>query len=287
MRRYNPIIGKWETPDPKAELLEISSPYVYALNSPATFIDKDGELPIFIGGRVSHNSERASATYWDKELLNTISSSGIPNPGGTIKFVDGDVGAQYPAFSWNGHLTITHSSWTSEDRQVAGGLKAQEDLQDILSQLEKDPNSGKIIEKIQIYTHSRGGAFGIGYTDKLIQLIKENSNLFQDASQEIDFVYNMADHQSEGQTAPEGVDEYSIHHNRDKFSGNGMKGLKGAASTDEKSPGIVGAHANSSFVKDTKAFLKAWQKNKGDSKKLMADFVATMKKYGVKVTVKE
>lgn len=95
----------------------------------------------------------------------------------------------------------------------------------------------------------------------------------------------MADLQSEGQTAPAGVDEYSVHHNRDKFSGNGMQGVKGAFSTDEKSPGILGAHANSSFVKDPKALLKAWQKNKGGSKKLINDFVNTMQCYRKKVTV--
>lgn len=31
---YMPDIGRWGVVDPKSELLESSSPYVYALNSP-------------------------------------------------------------------------------------------------------------------------------------------------------------------------------------------------------------------------------------------------------------
>lgn len=70
--------------DPKAELLEMSSPYVYSLNSPINFIDKDGELPIYINGRTSSDNERGSPDYWNYQLIRTIGSSGIPNPGGTI-----------------------------------------------------------------------------------------------------------------------------------------------------------------------------------------------------------
>lgn len=55
--------------DPKAELLEMSSPFLYALNRPIAFIDKYGELHIFIGGRVNHDSGRSSRAYWDAQLL--------------------------------------------------------------------------------------------------------------------------------------------------------------------------------------------------------------------------
>lgn len=70
----------------------MSSPYVYALNRPTSFIDKDGELPIFIGGRVSKDSERNRKDYWDAQILSTIAGSGIPNPGNTALMVDGDRG---------------------------------------------------------------------------------------------------------------------------------------------------------------------------------------------------
>jgi len=46
--------------DPKTELLEMSSPYVYSLSSPVNFIDKDGELPICINGRIDGDYERGT-----------------------------------------------------------------------------------------------------------------------------------------------------------------------------------------------------------------------------------
>lgn len=76
--------------DPKSELLESSSPYVYALNSPILYLDKDGELPILINGRVESDSERGNASYWSQEIINTIKEAGIANPGGQFNFVDGD-----------------------------------------------------------------------------------------------------------------------------------------------------------------------------------------------------
>lgn len=81
-RFYDAEIGRWNVVDPKAELLEMSSPYVYSLNSPVNFIDKDGELPIYINGKTSYDSEREDRSYWDAQLLRTIAGSGIPNPGG-------------------------------------------------------------------------------------------------------------------------------------------------------------------------------------------------------------
>lgn len=128
----------------------------------------------------------------------------------------------------------------------------------------------------------------MGYTESLLAMIKENSSLFKDADNVIDFVYNMAAHQSGSLSAPEGVDSYSHGHSRDKFSGNQMKGLKGAFTTSEKVDGaFVGAHMNDSFIKDVGGFLKSWQSTNGDSSKLIDDFVRRMKKdYGIDVSVK-
>ncbi|MFV8464472.1 RHS repeat domain-containing protein [Flavobacterium sp. LB1P62] len=272
-RNYDPALGRWMNIDPKAELLEMSSPYVYALNCPVIYLDKDGELPILINGLVASDSERADESYWGKEIINTIKGSGIANPGGDIQFVDGDRGDGGGA----------HPESYPSNRKEMGKSDAEMDWDTILSKLEKDPKTGKIIEKIQIYTHSRGAAFGAGYTEKLLELIKKNSSKFADADNVIDFVFNMAPHQSNYITAPDGVDSYSLDRTKDPLSGNDMSGVKGAFTTDEG--GYKKAHSISTFGKDLKAFTSSFLKG-GSSNDVINNFVKTMKdKYNINVTV--
>ncbi|KIO74466.1 hypothetical protein TH53_26300, partial [Pedobacter lusitanus] len=196
-RFYDPVIGRWSVIDPKAQLLEMASPYVYALNSPSSFIDKDGELPIYIGGNTSNDSERNSKTYWDSQLLATIAGSGIPNPGHTAMFVDGNRYLYRFASKKEVRYSGLIEGQTAEGRREAGYEVGKGDFKRILSQLERDPKTGKIVEKIQIYTHSRGAAFGAGYTEALLEMIKQNASEFADAVHEIDYVLNMAPHQSD------------------------------------------------------------------------------------------
>ena len=285
-RFYDPVIGRWNVVDPKAQLLEMSSPYVYALNSPSSFIDKDGELPIYIGGKTNNDSERNSPTYWNAQLLATVAGSGIPNPGNTALFVDGNRYLYQLGNKKEVRRAGLAEGEAEEGRVRAGYSVGKADFKKILSQLERDPKTGKITEKIQIYTHSRGGAFGAGYTEALLEMIKENSDKFTDAVNEIDFVYNMAPHGGSNITSPRGVNAIAHHHDRDKLSENGMNGVIGDFSSSEKlTEGFFGAHANGSFVKDLSAFLSAWQNNKNNSAQLIDDFVKRMKAFGVEVTV--
>ncbi|WP_449386947.1 DUF6443 domain-containing protein [Chryseobacterium lineare] len=289
-RFYMPDLGRWGVVDPKAELLESSSPYVYALNSPILYIDKDGELPILINGRVSEGDiDRASPSYWTQAIINTIKGSGIPNPGGQFHFVDGD---RYAQQDFSGNWSIQKGNYflgnTPENRIQAGRMAMNNtEFQSILSKLAKDPKTGKIIEKIQIYTHSRGAAFGQGYTERLVQMIKENAALFADPDNEVEFSYNMAPHQSGRLKAVDGVDTYTLDHNHDGLSGNDMKGAKGAFSSNERVNGFFGAHDISSFQKDLKAFTSAVLQG-GTNQQIINNFVQEMKKkYNITVTVSQ
>jgi len=284
-RFYDAEIGRWNVIDPKAQLLEMSSPYVYALNSPSSFIDMDGELPIYIGGKTNQDSERNSKTYWDAQILATIAGSGIPNPGNTALFIDGNRYLYDSGVKKEVRNATLLAGESEASRVRAGYQEGLRDFKRILSHLERDPKTGKITEKIQIYTHSRGAAFGAGYTEALFDMIKQNPDEFADAVNEIDFVYNMAPHGGANINSPRGVDAYAHHHDRDKLSENGMKGVLGDFSSNEKKEGFFGAHANGSFVKDLDVFLSVWQNNKGDSRKIINDFVNKMKALGIKVTV--
>ena len=287
-RMYNVQIGRWGVIDTKADLLEMSSPYVYSLNDPTSFIDKDGELPIYINGRVSGGDhERANAAYWDQQLITTIASSGIPNPGGSAIFVDGD---QFMFQDTRGLFDrqVQNAGYTTGndpfDRKQAGYDVGKKDFKLILSNLARDPKTHKITEKVQIYTHSRGAAFGEGYTDALLELIKANASEFQDYANEIEFSLNLAPNGVTMGIGSPAQHTFAMHHDEDLFSGNGMKNAVGdfSSSTGLKT---IASHSSSSFVKEVGAFIKSWQANKGDDKKTTRDFVDRMKKLGIKVSV--
>jgi RHS repeat-associated protein len=294
-RMYDQQIGRWHTIDPKADLLEMSSPFVFCYNNPIKFKDPDGQLAILINGRVPDESQRGNATYWDPGIIDAIKNSGIPYSS-NIAFVDGDRFRRHEWYGSNGD----YDEWGSvqngtfmqgnnpNGRRNAGYEIGKKDFQSILEKLARDPKSGKIIEKIQIYTHSRGAAFGTGYVDALLEMIRKNSDQFSDPNSVIDFVYNMAAHQSDFLEEPAEITGYSQDHDRDQLSGNDMRGLKAAFTSNEKASGFFGAHSTTSFVKDVTAFTQAFLSSNGNSQSLINNFVNIMqKKYGVKVTVSQ
>jgi len=292
-RMHNPQIGRWHVLDPKADLLEMSSPYVFCYNNPIIYKDPDGELAILINGRVTGESQRGNASYWDNGIIEAIKSSGIPNSS-NMMFVDGDRYYNHVLrhdFDRTGEEGVKNGGYFSGnspgERKEAGYTIGKQEFQNILSKLAKDPSSGKIIEKIQIYTHSRGAAFGSGYIDALLEMIKQNADKFADPNSVIDLVYNMAPHQSDFIDEPGGLNAYSQDHTKDPLSGNDMGGLKGAFTSNENSPGMLGSHSTSSFVKDIAAFTKSFAANGNNSQQLINDFVKKMQDdYGIKVTVK-
>ena len=269
------------------------SPYGYALNNPITYIDKDGELPILINGRVASDNERGNASYWDSRIISAIVNSGIPNPGGTMKFIDGDRWYGTSLFIRGGsEKKVRNGSYvqgnSASEREAAGYKIGQGNIAHILSQLEKDPVTGKYTEKIQIYTHSRGAAFGAGYIKAILEYVKKHPEQFADPNKVIDLVYNMAPHQSNDIKEPGNLFAFSHDHTWDGLSGNDMEGLKAAFISNENSPGAMGSHSTSSFVNDINAFLKSFQTSNGDSQTLINNFVDLMRnKYNVNVTVSQ
>jgi RHS repeat-associated protein len=291
-RNYDPAIGRWMNIDPATDLLESSSPYVYALNSPVVYLDEDGELPILINGRVSSDDERGSSKYWDSEIIATIKGSGIANPGGQIHYVDGDRGAETwyeresgTLFTWNKKSQLsTGRAWNVRDRKAGGRLAADNDFRSIIEKLERDPETGKITEKIQIYTHSRGGAFGEGYTQRLFELIKKNSRLFADANSVIEFSLNLAPHESDNISAVDGVSTVGISHRSDVLSGNDIEG----AGNVHSNPGnLFTSHGNGSFQRELSAFLSAFTSNGEMNSSTIDEFKKSLESMGIKFSYKD
>jgi hypothetical protein len=148
------------------------------------FGDGEKEFPIMINGKT--DDDKGKPSYWSVSLLEEIydetGADFSKEHTQSAEFVDGDMGF-FPA-----------------ERTKQGKLKAAKDAFGIFDKLKRDPNTGKIVQKIQIYTHSRGSAFGNGYLDELKHQIeiyhKKHNDIFADVSHVVDIVLDMDAHQS-------------------------------------------------------------------------------------------
>jgi RHS repeat-associated protein len=291
-RMYDAQIGRWHVVDPLASVQVFASTYAYAVNNPIIYVDAAGKLPILINRRVDADSKRGDFSYWDNAIINAIVHSGIPNPGWSMKLVDGD--------RWYGIVPFTEGGWRKQvrngdwtqghmpgERSDAGYRVGKADIPDILSQLAKDEN-GKYSETIQIYTHSRGAAFSEGYIKAILEYVEAHPDEFADPNKVIDLVYHMAPHQSWAITMPDGINAWAHGHHYDLLSGGFMKGVNGFFASNEKDGSfpVIAQHSTGSFAKNLSTFLASWQSSNGNNQTLIDDFIKTMQEqYGITVTV--
>jgi len=106
-------------------------------------------------------------------------------------------------------------------------------------------------------------------------MIQANASEFEDANNVIEFSLNMGQHQSDLITSPID-DSFSMHHDEDWLSGNGMRVIAAAFSSSTGKKALE-AHSTGSFAKEVGAFLKSWQSNGGNNQKVINDFVNKMK----------
>ena len=85
-RYYDPANGRFTTPDPLSEKFYNWSPYVYVMNNPMRFIDKDGKAPgdvvvTFGGADIMNNKGKGLAS----NIINSINQNLFSKEGGSAQ----------------------------------------------------------------------------------------------------------------------------------------------------------------------------------------------------------
>jgi hypothetical protein len=225
---------------------------VYCKDNPVIYVDPTGEFPILINGKVGKNSERASSTYWNSSIRQTIKArTGYFHS--QFMYVDGDRGF-----------------WPST-RINAGIAQGKADAAKIYARLKGSVKDGKITEQLQAFSHSRGGAFADGYMQGVnagvIKLAeKDNIGFAYGKNNIFEYSVNLAPHQSNwiNYGNGSGIVNVNISHIGDPLSGNDATGN---VINVQSFPEFVGIdqHGNATFNTELNFVLKALENNSGNS----------------------
>jgi RHS repeat-associated protein len=249
---YDTRIGKRWNVDPKVVLMPSWSPYTFCKNNPIIYLDPDGQFPILINGRVHKNSERASWTYWDKGVRETIkSATGYYHS--QFKYVDGDKG------NWAG------------PRLKAGIKQGTADAAGIYARMKETMKDGQITEQLQVISHSRGSAFGNGYMQGLTAEVQklaaaEKVGFAYGANNIVEYSVNLAPHQSNSiDYINTGGANVNISHYGDPLSGNDATGnvINVHSNTDVPGPN---QHGNAKYNKELDFTLQILEGGQGNVK---------------------
>ena len=145
-RIYDARAARWLSTDALATEYPSLAPYAFALNTPLTAKDPDGNVVIFINGQ--HAGNGGTASYWsgyDNDAMKRINDF-------SARYVDGAMGGWESTID-DGKGPV-NTSW--EARVDAGEAQGMADAQFIIAKLKKG-------ETIKIVTHSMGTAYARGY----------------------------------------------------------------------------------------------------------------------------
>ena len=260
-------VGRWFSRDSKATLLPHLSPYHYALNSPIRTIDEDGQFPILINGNTSKDQERASPTYWDKNVLSTIANRTGYKMGASFN----GSGASKSKFSGDFFFVDGNKGFWPSTRRSAGVAQAKVDAQAVWNKMKETMKDGKITEQLQAVTHSRGSVYGEGYMDGMSKEIvklaeKEGIGFAYDKGNIFEYSVNLAPHQSNYiNYANGGTKNVNISHIGDPLSGDDATGnVINVESIPEQD--AMDQHGNKTYNKELNIILNILESGVGKEK---------------------
>ena len=152
-RFYDPELGRWNRPDPLADKYPGWSAYNYTLNNPVNSFDPDGNYVVFINGWYTqyYTALMPARVYWkgfDNEIMKSF-------PGEGHHYLDGSLGGVFNTLTMRDDEKLYNMD--SSNRFSAGFRKGIAEAGYVRSRLKDEA------ETVKIFSHSMGGAFGIGY----------------------------------------------------------------------------------------------------------------------------
>ncbi len=194
-RQYDPVLGRFTTPDPLSEKYYHLSPYAYCASNPLRYIDPTGKVLIFVNGM--HFGDGGTSEYWnglDKKIMSML------NDNKSI-YYDGSGGGVF-----NTLLTgVVTGNLNPYRRMAYGSTKGYSAAAEIISNL----GDG---ETIKFVTHSMGAAYCKGFISGMQKYAAENGI---DISGKIVFELDLAPFQSSSQKANPSVKTFVLQHKYD------------------------------------------------------------------------
>ncbi|MCJ0743870.1 RHS repeat-associated core domain-containing protein [Pedobacter montanisoli] len=252
-RFYDPIIGRWNVVDKKAELYFQITPYAYAANTPTNAIDPDGHLVIFINGQ--HGGSGGSYKYWGA-FADKVQAHFNDYPTAQqvkYQYYDGALGGWSSTFGYQRTLNTMVSSRFDEGRKMG-----EKNAEAIIASLTR--TNGVITESLKIVSHSMGGAYAKGFVKAIVEYAKAHPELSNGLRiSEFDFDPYQAGSLS---AEPKVHTEQYTHNGKkksswwkffDKIADEKQKGLDDKENGDNnlyREDPKQGSHSISSFIQD-------------------------------------
>lgn len=214
------------------------------------FGDGEKEFAILANGLAFGSG--GTPDYWDIKILEKIKD---------------ETGADLSAARTNSAQFINGNRASDvQTRTKQGAEQARSEAFGIFDKLKRDPKTGKIVQRIQLYTHSKGAAFGDGYIDELkIQARKyheTHDNIFADIDHLIDIVIDLDAHQSWGiHKENDNYPNIALAHGNGIADANQTGDLMGFDRSPSMVRGFIVEHGNDTFLEELDMVLDQHNKN--------------------------